>query len=253
MYTWFRSPSRHRQRREYGLLGLLFTVILVSPVQAEHFSNLTLDSGPFRSSFCQRQVKERSIRIKVARHRDLVIHRVLGQYIPHDPAKARRKDYTYFITLEDLSNGTLTEGAIAFRSERAVIYTTAQPRGISRVEFLATLPHDQRSVATHALDTFLQLHPILNAAVDACRAYPPTITYDTDDEIDRIEAGQLNFYKMANLYNDQQNPQGPLFTHETGMLGGFFDPDAGRAGGVSYHALNPLEFYVPPKTTWVAQ
>jgi len=231
-------------KRKYWALA--FLCLFVSPAQGEEFFSLQLDSKPFSQTLCHHTHQRTKIKIKVARHRDLHIHRIPGQHIPEDSLKARTKDYSYFVTLEDLSNGALNHGAIAFDIDRAVIFTQARPRGISRTSFLKTLHPTKQLIAVRTLNTFLRLRPIMNAAIDSCRPYPPTVTYDTDDEIDRIEAGRLKFYTMIKGYNENPTSQRPLFIHETGMSDGFFDPDAGQQARVSYHALNPLNFYVPP-------
>jgi len=228
-----------------GLWGVILLGILVYPVHAEEVFSLTLDSRPFSPGLCKKQQKRNNIRIKAARHRDLAIHRFPGQYIPDDPLLARSKDYTHFITLKDLSNGVLNDGAIAFRTDQAVIFTQAEPTGISRKAFMETLPTPKQPIAIQALNTFLRLQTIIVAAIDTCRPYPPTVTYGTDDEIDRIEAGRLKFHTMIDAYNENPTPQRPLFIHETGMSDGFFDPDTGRQRHISYQALNPLSFYVP--------
>ena len=231
-------------KREYWALAFLW--LFVSPAQGEEFFSLQLDSNPFSQTLCHYAHQRTHIKIKVARNHDLAIQRIPGQYIPQDPIQARTKDYTYFVTLKDLSNGALDHGAIAFDIDRAVIFTQAWPRGISRSSFLKTLHPTKQLIAVRTLNTFLRLQPIMNAAIDTCRPYPPTVTYDTDDEIDKIEAGRLQFYTMIEGYNENPTPDRPLFLHETDMSGGFFDPDAGQQTRVSYHALNPLNFYVPP-------
>ena len=228
-----------------GLWGIILLGIFIYPVYAEEVFSLTLDSRPFSPGLCKRQQQGTSIRIKVAQHRNLVIQRIPGQYVPDDPREARNKDYTHFITLNDLSNAALTDGAIAFRADRAIIFTQKKPAGMSRQTFLSTLPSSQQPIAIQTLNTFLRLRPIINAAIDTCRPYPPTVTYGTDDEIDKIEAGRLAYRTMIKAYNENPMPQRPLIIHERGMSDGFFDPEAGRKMRVSYQALNPLNFYVP--------
>ncbi len=219
-------------------------MILTSPTHAEEVFNITLDSRPFSPGLCKKQLKKTSIRIKAASHRDLVIQRIPGQHVPQNSGEARRKDYTHFIMLNDLSNGALLHGAIAFRTERAIIFTENRPTGMSRRAFVSTLPSRQQAIAIQTLNTFLRLQPIINAAIDICRPYPPTVTYGTDDEIDRIEAGRSAYRTMIEAYNKNPTPQQPLFIHETGMSEGFFDPEADQQRNVSYQALNPLSFYV---------
>jgi len=232
-----------------GLWGMLLLGIFIYPVHAEEVFSLKLDSRPFSPGLCKRQQQGTSIRIKVAQHRNLVIQQIPGQYVPDNPREARSKDYTHFITLNDLSNAALTDGAIAFRGDRAIIFTQTEPAGMSRQTFVSTLPSAQQPIAIQTLNTFLRLRPIINAAIDTCRPYPPTVTYGTDDEIDRIEAGRLTYHAMISAYNENPTPQRPLYIHETGMSDGFFDPEAGRHAHVSYQALNPLSFYVPNKQT----
>ena len=232
-----------------GLWGIILLGIFIYPVHAEEVFSLKLDSRPFSPGLCKRQQQGTSIRIKVAQHRNLVIQRIPGQYIPDDPREARSKDYTHFITLNDLSNAALTDGAIAFRGDRAIIFTQTEPAGMSRQTFVSTLPSAQQPIAIQTLNTFLLLRPIINAAIDTCRPYPPMVTYGTDDEIDRIEAWRLAYRTMIKAYNENPMPQRPLIIHERGMSDGFFDPEAGRKMRVSYQALNPLSFYVPQGQT----
>ncbi len=229
-----------------GLGGMMLAGMLVQPVQAKEVFRLTLDSRPFSPGLCKKQYKKRNIRIKVAQHRDLVIQQIPGQYIPENAREARSKDYTYFITLNDLSNGALLHGAIAFRNDRAIIFTEKRPTGMSRRAFVSSFPSSQQPIAIQTLNTFLRLQPIIYAAIDTCRPYPPSVTYGTDDEVDRIEAGRSAYRTMVEAYNKNPSPQQPLFIHETGMSDGFFNPEVGRQRAVSYQALNPLSFYVPP-------
>ena len=247
MEIWFQPPTQATMIVRRGLWVLILVGTFVFPVQATEIFRLQLDSKPFSYHLCKKSQNGGDIRIKVAQHRDLVIHQLPGQYIPDEPLAARSKDYTHFITLADLSNGELTIGNIAFRTDRAVIFTKTAPAGISRQAFMRILPSAKQPIANQALNTFLRLQPILRAAVDTCRPYPPTVTYDTDDEIDRIEAGRLTFHSLVEDYNKNPMPRRPLFLHETGMSDGFFDPEVRRKAKVSYQALNPLSFYVPPK------
>ena len=65
-----------------------------------------------------------------------------------------------------------------------------------------------------ALDTFLRLLPILNAAIDTCRPYPPSVTYGTDDEIDRIDKGRRELFSShAFVQSSASTPGG----HSTSM------------------------------------
>ena len=228
-----------------GIGSLILLMTLSSPTHAEEVFNLKLDSRPFSPGLCKKQHKRTSIRIKAADHRDLVIQRIPGQYVPQNSGVARQKDYTHFMTLHDLSNGELLHGAVAFRNDRAIIFTENRPTGMSRRAFVSTLPARQQPIAIQALNTFLRLQPIINAAIDTCRPYPPTVTYGTDDEIDRIEAGRSAYRTMIEAYNKNPTPQQPLFIYESGMSEGFFNPEADQQRNVSYQALNPLSFYVP--------
>ncbi len=241
--TRYRSTT---QMAKIGLGGMILAGMLVQPIQAQEVFRLALDSRPFSPGLCKKQHRKTNIRIKAAQHRDLVIQRVPGQYIPENSQEARSKDYTYFITLNDLSNGALLQGAIAFRNDRAIIYTENRPTGMSRRAFVSSLHSSQQPIAIQALNTFLRLQPILNAAIDTCRPYPPSVTYGTDDEIDRIEAGRSAYHNMIEAYNSNPKPQHPLFIHEPGMSDGFFDPEVEQQHRVSYQAINPLSFYVAP-------
>jgi len=215
------------------------------PVYAEKIFALRLAPKPFSPNMCKKTGDDSLIQILAANHRNLVIQRVPGQYIPTDPNEARVEDYVHFVTLNDLTNGRLTDGAIAFTANHAAIFTEVHPKGISRPQFLAGLPENQQTIANTALNTFLRLRSILNAAIDSCRPYPARIVYETDDEILRIEKGKHAFQQLVKAFNADPTPQSPLFLYETGKSEGFFDPDAGKGSNVSYQALNPLNFYVP--------
>ncbi len=230
-------------------LSLLLTGITPALSQGEEVFRLHLNPKPFHANLCKKKTQGSPIRIGVAKHRDLLIRRFEGQHIPPNRLQARTKDYTYSLTIEDLTNGTLREGAIAFRKNQAVIYTSDYPKGISRPRFIRLFPQAHQPLADTALNTFLRLWPIFNAAIDTCRPYPPTVIYGTDDEIDRIEAGRLKFSQMVQTYNLNPKPSRPLYLPESGLVGGFYDPNAGNRTNISYHALNPLEFYVPPVFT----
>ncbi|MDT7043918.1 hypothetical protein [Candidatus Nitronereus thalassa] len=170
------------------------------------------------------------------------MRKVTNQFIPPQFEDARKKSYVHELTLQDLTNGVIHKGAIAFNTNHAVIFSDSHPRGISREEFLSQLPPGIRSIAQQALDTFLRLHPILNAAVDGCRPYPSQVTYGTDDEFDKIEMGRITYRDLANQFNNTPNPSSPLIRHTNGKSGGYYDP---RTEGkqVSYHAINPLNFF----------
>jgi hypothetical protein len=99
--------------------------------------------------------------------------------------------------LQEVTDGVVTKGRIAFDRDRPIIFTTDYPKGLARNTFLDTLPESLRPIATRAFDTFIRLHPILNAAIDTCRPYPPFVNYGTDDEIDRIEAARRIFAQQV--------------------------------------------------------
>lgn len=206
---------------------------------------LRLDYRPFSPSLCKTTGQDRPVRVSVRNHRDLLLNRVEGQYIPSDTNKARTKEYIHYVTLEDLTDGALTEGAIAFDQDHAIIFTPDRPKGLPRKEFLDSLPHARQAIAKQALATFLRLHPVFNAAIDTCRPYPPFVTYGTDDEIDRIEAGRQAFATRVQAFNEDPKFLPAVDIPEPGLDGGFVDPNGGRYRNVSYQAINPLNFYVP--------
>ncbi len=245
MNRWLQLPTHILLTLQQAFWTMIVVGMLVSPTQATEIFHLQLNAKPFSHNLCHKSGMGGDIRIKAARHRDLVIQRLPGQHVPDNSFMARSKDYTYFITLSDLSNGALPHGSIAFRTNRAVIFTSTEPEGISRQAFMSTLPPAKQPIANQTLNTFLRLQRILQAAIDTCRPYPPTVTYDTDDEIDRIETGRWKFQTLVKAYNENPQPQRPLYIHETGMSEGFYDPTAGQHARVSYEALNPLSFYKP--------
>lgn len=206
---------------------------------------LHLDERPFSPYLCKSTGSDRPIRIHVMNHRDLVINRVNGQHLPADAHQARTKDYIHFVSLRDLTDGILEQGAIAFNQNHAVIFTHDYPKGIARNAFLDSLGEFQRPMAERALGTFLRLHPVFMAAIDTCRAYPPFTTYGTDDEIDRIEAGRQAFAQRVRAYNDNPTFLPSVNIPDPGLDGGFVDPNAGHRSNVSYQAMNPLNFYIP--------
>ena len=214
-------------------------------VLADDVFEFRLASKPFSQSMCKQLDTQTSIRLAIAQHRALVLRKVRGQYVPQEKDEARKKDYVHSVALADLTNGRITDGAIAFDYRYAVIFQGNHPKGISRSKFRSQFQKDEQPIVDIALNTFLRLHPIFNAAVDACRPYPARITYDTNDEIDRIEMGRLNFIQLVRQYNENPIPTRPLFYYESGMSKGFVDPEAGKNSNVSYQAMNPLNFYVP--------
>lgn len=228
-----------------GCLLVIGGVDSVFAAHAQEISELKLASNPFSSSMCKKLGKDSYIRLRIAHHRDLVLRTVPGQHVPRNSDEARKKNYVHFVTVADLTNGRIQRGAIAFDQRHAIIFEGDQTQGISRAKFLAQFSPDERSTVTVALNTFLRLHALFNAAVDACRSYPPRITYDTDDEIDRIEIGKLTFTRLVKQFNAHPYPRGPLYHYESGQSEGFVDPDAGKHSNISYQAMNPLNFYVP--------
>ena len=212
---------------------------------ADDVFEFRLASKPFSQSMCRKLHTQTHIRLALAQHRAIVLRKVRGQYVPLERDEARKKDYVHSVALADLTNGLIRDGAIAFDHRYAVIFQGNHPKGISRSQFRSQFPKDEQPIVDIALNTFLRLHSLFNAAVDACRPYPARITYDTNDEIDRIEMGRLNFIQLVQQYNDDPTPTSPLFYHESGTSQGFVDPEAGKNSNVSYQAMNPLNFYVP--------
>lgn len=204
-----------------------------------------LASKPFSPTMCKKLNKESYIRLHIARHRDIHIKMFPGQHIPKETDEARKKDYVYYVTLADLTNGRVQKGAIAFDQRHAIIFQVGETHGVSRLNFLSQFDENQQTIVDLALNTFLRLHPIFNAAVDTCRPYPSRVTYGTDDEIIRIETGKRTFKKLVKQYNENPRPPGPLYYHESGKSQGYVDPEAGKNSNISYQAMNPLNFYVP--------
>ena len=157
---------------------------------ADDLFTFRLASKPFSSSMCKKAMNETYIRLLIAQHRDIVLRKVPGQHIPQEADGARKKDYVHSVTLADLTNGHIKKGAIAFDYRHAVIFEEDHPEGISRAQFIAQFQKDDQTIIDKALNTFLRLHSIFNVAVDTCRPYPARITYDTNDEIERIEKGE---------------------------------------------------------------
>jgi hypothetical protein len=152
-----------------GLWGMLLLGIFIYPVHAEEVFNLKRDSRPFSPGLCKKRHNETIIRIRAAQHRDLIIQRIPGQYVPENPTEARSKDYTHFLTLNDLSNGALNHGAIASWTDHAIIFTQTEPSEMSRETFLPTLPSAHQPIAIQALNTFLRLRPIINKDISDIR------------------------------------------------------------------------------------
>ncbi len=230
---------------------LLIVLLMVCP--GHGFANdqdilpLRLDPRPFSPALCQSSGHDKSIRIQVAKYRDLVIRRVPGQFVPSQSSEARIKQYVHFIRLQDLTDGVVNQGAIAFDRNYAVIFTAEHPEGVARSRFLTSLPEPQQGIGNAALNTFLHLRQVLYAAIDSCRPYPPFVVYGTDEEIDRIEAARRTFARRVHQFNSDPTASIAFTWHETGMADGFVDPDAGMGTNVSYQAMNPLNYYVPSK------
>ena len=209
---------------------------------AEEMLSFRIDTRPFSTAMCKKIHPLDDIRIRVAHHRDLVVRPVAGQHVPPVTDQARTKSYVHAVPLSDLTNSVIGTGTIAFTSEYAIIFTKEYPVGLSRDTFITQLPKEQQDLANRALNTFLRLHKVFNAAIDACRPYPSKVTYGTDDDINKIEAGRLTYRQLAQEFNRNPNPNTDLIRHERGLSGGFVDPTQNRKG-VSYHAINPLYFY----------
>ncbi len=150
---------------------VLVTVFSISALPlsayAEHLLALRLAPTPFSPSMCKISKEGSFIRILAAKHRNLFLQIVPGQYHPRNKEKSRQKDYVHFVTLADLTDGKIVGAAIAFDNRHAVIFDDAHPKGLSRPKFLTRLPEQQRLIAEMALNTFLRLHSIFNAAVDS--------------------------------------------------------------------------------------
>lgn len=226
------------------VIGISMTTLPFS-VYAEHMLALRLAPTPFSPSMCKISNEDSSVRILAAKHRDLFLEIVPGQYQPKNTEKARKKDYVHFVTMADLTDGHIPGGAIAFDSRYAVIFDDTHPKGLSRPKFLAKLPEKQRLIAEMALNTFLRLQPIFNAAVDTCRPHPAFPDYGNDDHLLRIEEGKLSFKNLVQRYNEQPSSPKDLGLFESGTIGGYVDPEAGNNTNISYQAMNPLNFYVP--------
>ena len=224
-------------------LGLL--PAFTTSVHADHILPLHLAAKPFSPTMCKGYGPRAFIRILTANHHDLVLKKIPGQQIPRDANKARQKSYVHYITLAALTNSKIETGAIAFDSRYSVIFDDAHPDGISRPRFVSRHISSLRPLVNHALNTFLHIHPILNAAIDTCRPYPTKVAYDTDDEILRIETGKHTFLNLVRQHNQRPLPEAFSIRHEAGISQGFVNPDAGKHTNMSYHAMNPLNFYVP--------
>ena len=193
---------------------------------------------------CKKIRPSDDIHIKVGNHRDLVLRVIENQFIPADPEEARKKSYVRAVTLKDLTNGIITTGAIAFTTNHAIIFTEEHPQGLARETFVDRLPVEHQELANRALNTFLRLHAVFNSALDACRPYPSKVVYGTDDEIEKIQAGRMQYRDLATDYNTHQRSHINFVRHTPGKSGGFVDPSL-NGKNVSYHAINPLVFFQP--------
>lgn len=227
------------------LIGMGILTGMAWPVHANHLLPLQLAATPFSPSMCKKASKESYIQIGVAKHRDIVIKKVEGQHIPQNSDQANQKDYVHYVTMADLTNGEVTKGSIAFDTRHGIIFQKPKLQEMSRPQYITHLSETQRVVAQKALDTFLHLHPIFNAAIDACRPLPTRIAYETDDATLRIETGKHMFTKLVKEYNRSPLTSMAYNHHESGKSDGFIDPDAGNGSNISYQAMNPLNFFVP--------
>ena len=139
---------------------------------------------------------------------------------------------------------SLTETAVRVLQGLEPIFSEEHPQGISREDYISNTPSKKVAIANKGLNTFLRLHPILNAAIDGCRPYPIQVTYGTDDEFDKIIAGRLKYRDLATQYNAQPDKFQTFARFEGGISGGFYDPRT-QGKRVSYQAANPLNFFRP--------
>lgn len=227
----------------FGLTGILLCAGMTEPVQAERVYHLKLDTNIFKTSMCKKIHPVQDIRIPVANHRDLILKVIPGQFIPEDPEAARKKSHSHYISIEDLTNGKVSNGFVAFDNQHAVIFHENSPKGTAYDQFLAEIAPKAQDPARLGLNTFLRLHPIFNAAINACRPYPSKVLYSTDDEFDKIETNRIRYRELAADYNRHPGPEAELFIPVKGNSNGFFDP---RTNGrnQSYHVMNPLNFFV---------
>ncbi len=223
-------------------ISTFFTGKDTSAAQTIEIFPLHIETQPFNSMMCKKIRPEENIRVRVANHLDLILRTIPNQIMPQQFEDARKKSYVRYLNFHDLTNGEIDQGGIAFDTKHAVIFTDEHPQGISREEFVSQLSRPQVAIANQGLNTFLRLHPILNAAIDGCRPYPSHITYGTDDEFDKIETGRMTYRALTQQYNVHPSQNRTLIRHESGTSGGFYDPrmEGKRA---SYQAMNPLNFY----------
>jgi hypothetical protein len=228
----------------HAMMAILFLLIMAqtSFVHAEEVFALRLSTQPFSTTMCKKIRPDENLRIQIAHHRDLVLRKVPNQFIPKPSEEARKKSYVHFLTFQDLTNGEIERGAIAFDMNHAVIFSAEHPQGLSREDFVSQVPPTQRAVVNKALNTFLRLHKILNAAIDGCRPYPSQVNYGTDDEIDKIEAGRLAYRDLAAYFNAHPYAGKDLIRFERGTSGGFYAPRT-QGKRVSFRAVNPLNFH----------
>ncbi len=237
---------RHWIPISFFVLANLFSIsVLTFSVHAEHVLALRLAATPLNRSMCGISNEHSSIRILAAKHRDLFLQKVPGQHRPKNNQDARKKDYVHFVTIADLTGGQIPNGAIAFDDRHAVIFDDTHPKGLARPRFLSQLTDHQRLIAELALNTFLRLHQVFNAAIDTCRPHPAFSDYENDDDVLRIEKGKRTFKNLVQQYNSHPSFPQNTSLHEPGTIGGFVDPHAGKKSYSDYQAMNPLNFYVP--------
>jgi hypothetical protein len=238
--TWhFANHLRVGVTAIHIVIGFLW----VSPVSANHdVFALHLNSAAFTQRMCKKITVQQDIRILASHHRDLLLKRIPNQFIPKDSEEARKKSYVYAISLQDLTDGMVNEGIVAFDQQHAVIFRSDASEGISRRQYISDLPRSLQSIADQGLNTFLHLHPILNSAINACRPYPSKALYGTDDEFDKIEKERIQYRNLVKKYNAGPDPPEDLIKPEKGKALGFVDPTY-RGKFISYQAMNPLNFF----------
>lgn len=196
----------------------------------------------------------------------LIIKILDGQKIlPLDPEVPSifQNNFTHLITLKNLS-GTDLPGSIAFdtiylgtgsfTTNSAVIFTEKKPKGVSKSEFLKSLPENQKKVADEILNTFLTIYPALVAAIDSCRPLK-VVTYATSEETDRIENGRKRYFQMTKKFNNRELK--PIISKGNGISAGFYDPDfriETRYGvTLDFEYLNPLRLKTIPRELSASQ
>ena len=133
-----------------GIILMASILIAQQPSWAEHLFALRLEAKPFSSKMCQKMRRETAIRITAANHRDIILRQFPGQHIPSDPDQARKKNYVYYVLLEDLTNEQLRNGSIVFDSNHAIIIADNHPNGLSRPQFESLTPSNKRETVEKA-------------------------------------------------------------------------------------------------------